>query len=157
MAIPAFGFERRGAPVVAFLRFDDRPIRQVTNIYKPDMVMVIDPSVVRSVDVFAGTPPGTLLLQATSKAAADLPVPPNVSRVAVCNAVHIALEVFKRPITNTIMLGAFAKATGMVTVESLERALEETDFRDAGLRQNIEAVHRGFAETTVVELGRAAA
>ncbi len=157
MAIPAFGFERRGAPVVAFLRFDDRVIRQVTNIYKPDMVMVIDPTVARSVDVFAGTPAGSLLVQATQKAATELVVPANVSRVAVCNAVHIALDVFKRPITNTIMLGAFAKATGLVSVASLERALEHTDFRDAGLAQNIEAVRRGFAETSVLDLGRAAA
>ncbi|MDE2353351.1 MAG: 2-oxoacid:acceptor oxidoreductase family protein, partial [Alphaproteobacteria bacterium] len=45
MAIPAFGFERRGAPVVAFLRFDDKPIRRVTNIYTPEIVLVIDPTV----------------------------------------------------------------------------------------------------------------
>ena len=145
MAIPAFGFERRGAPVVAFLRFDDKPIRRLTNIYKPGIMVVIDPTVGRSVDVFAGTPAGTTLIQATSKKAEDLVLPGHLSGVAVCDAVHIALDIFRRPITNTIMLGAFAKATGMVSVESLIKALEHTDFRDAGLRQNIEAVQRGFA------------
>jgi 2-oxoacid:acceptor oxidoreductase gamma subunit (pyruvate/2-ketoisovalerate family) len=154
MAIPAFGFERRGAPVVAFLRFDDRPIRQVTNIYAPDYVVVIDPTVMRSVDVFAGMPKGGTLIQATGKAAGELELPRHLGRVALCDAVHIALEVFKRPITNTIMLGAFAKATGMVTVDSLVKALEHTDFRDAGLRQNIEAVSRGYAQTTVIDLGK---
>jgi phenylglyoxylate dehydrogenase gamma subunit len=154
MAIPAFGFERRGAPVVAFLRFGDKPIRQITNIYRPNVVVVIDPTVMRSVDVFAGTPPGTVLVQATSKSPAELSVPAHLSKIAVCDAVHIALEVFKRPITNTIMLGAFAKATGLVSVQSLEQAIGAAHFRDAAMSQNIEAVRRGFAETQVVVVGK---
>ncbi len=157
MAIPAFGFERRGAPVVAFLRLSDREIRRVTNIYAPDIVVVIDPTVVRAVDVFAGMPAGGTLVLATSKAVADLELPNHLNRVAVCDAIRIAMDIFKRQITNTIMLGAFAKATGLVSVESLEKALEQAHFRDAGLKQNIEAVRRGFAETTVVTLGKEAA
>lgn len=152
MAIPSFGFERRGAPVVAFLRFDDRVIRRITNIYSPDIVVVIDPTVARSVDVFAGMRPGGTLVQATKKTVAELAPPGHLARVATCDAVGIALEVFKRPITNTIMLGAFAKASGLVSVASLEVALEQQDFRDAGLRQNLEAVRRGFEETLVVDL-----
>ncbi|RAU21178.1 ketoisovalerate oxidoreductase [Paramagnetospirillum kuznetsovii] len=157
MAIPAFGFERRGAPVVAFLRLSDTEIRRVTNIYTPDIVVVIDPTVVRAVDVYAGMPRGGTLVMATSKQAAELELPATLGKVAVCNAIHIALDIFKRQITNTIMLGAFAKATGLVSVASLERALEETDFRDAGLRQNIDAVRRGYEETTVINLGKEAA
>lgn len=157
MAIPAFGFERRGAPVVAYLRFDDRQIRRITNIYKPDIVVAIDPTVGRSVDVFAGTTPGATFIQATQKTPEELLVPANIGRVAVCNAVRIALDVFKRPITNTIMLGALAKATGHVSVSALIRALEQTHFRDAGLRQNVEAVQRGFDETTVLDLKAEAA
>lgn len=157
MAIPAFGFERRGAPVVAFLRFDNAEIRRITNIYKPDLVIVIDPTVARSVDVFAGMVAGGTLMQATSKAPTDIAVPAHVGRVATCDAVAIALSIFKRPITNTIMLGAFAKATGLVSVQSLEKALEATDFRDAGLRANIEAVRRGYEETRVHTLAEEAA
>jgi phenylglyoxylate dehydrogenase gamma subunit len=154
MAIPAFGFERRGAPVVAFLRLSDSEIRRVTNIYSPDIVVVIDPTVCRAVDVFAGMPRGGTLIQATSKAPSEVEVPALVGKVATCNAVAIAMDLFKRQITNTIMLGAFARATGLVGVDSLEKALEETHFRDAGLKQNIEAVRRGFAETQVLELAR---
>lgn len=157
MAIPAFGFERRGAPVVAFLRFDDKPIRRVTNIYKPEIVLVIDPTVSASVDVFAGTPQGSTLIQATAKEAEALALPAHLARVALCDAVHIALDIFKRPITNTIMLGAFARATSLVSEDSLIKALEHTDFRDAGLKQNVEAIRRGFAETRVHELDGAAA
>lgn len=149
MAIPAFGFERRGAPVVAFLRFDDHEIRRITNIYSPDSVIVIDPTVMRSVDVFAGMRPGGTLIQATKKAPAEMALPPHLARVATCDAVGIALSIFKRPITNTIMLGAFAKVSGLVSVDSLVKALEATDFRDAGLTSNIDAVRRGFDETHV--------
>jgi pyruvate ferredoxin oxidoreductase gamma subunit/phenylglyoxylate dehydrogenase gamma subunit len=154
MAIPAFGFERRGAPVVAFLRLSDQPIRRVTNIYSPDIVVVIDPTVARSVDVFGGMPMGGTYVLSTAKPVDELQLPDHLGKVAVCDAVHIAMDIFKRSITNTIMLGAFAKATGLVSVESLEKALAETDFRDAGLVQNIEAVRRGYAETTVIQLGK---
>lgn len=157
MAIPAFGFERRGAPVVAYLRFDDRDIRRITNIYSPDLVVVIDPTVARSVDVFGGMKPGGTVMLATKKDPAELGLPPHVSRVAVCDAFGIALPIFKRPITNTIMLGAFAKATGLVSVASLEKALAATDFRDAGLKANIEAVRRGYEETHVHVLNAEAA
>lgn len=54
VAIPSFGFERRGAPVASFLRFDDREIRQMTNIYAPDCVLCIDPTVGRAVNIFDG-------------------------------------------------------------------------------------------------------
>lgn len=157
MAIPAFGFERRGAPVVAFLRFDEKEIRRVTNIYAPDTVIVIDPTVSRSVDVFAGMKPGGTYVLATKRPVSELTLPPHLARVALCDAVGIALSIFKRPITNTIMLGAFAKATGLVGIESLVAALEATDFRDAGLKQNIEAVRRGFDETEITQLTAAAA
>ncbi|CAA7626249.1 NADH-dependent phenylglyoxylate dehydrogenase subunit gamma [Magnetospirillum sp. SS-4] len=154
MAIPAFGFERRGAPVVAFLRMSDQVIRRITNIYSPDIVVVIDPTVARAVDVFAGMPANGTYILATNRQPGELELPSHLGRVAVCDATHIAMDIFKRQITNTIMLGAFAKATGLVSVAALETALEETDFRDAGLRQNIEAVRRGYAETTVVNLGK---
>lgn len=157
VAIPAFGFERRGAPVVAFLRTDEREIRRATNIYSPDIVVVIDPTVGRSVDVFAGMKAGGTLVQATKKAAGEVAVPADLARVATCDAVGIALDIFRRPITNTIMLGAFAKATGLISVKSLEAALEQQDFRDAGLKQNIEAVRRGYAETVVFGLREKAA
>jgi pyruvate ferredoxin oxidoreductase gamma subunit/phenylglyoxylate dehydrogenase gamma subunit len=63
--------------------------------------------------------------------------------------VSIALEIFRRPITNTLMLGAFAKTTGLVSLDSLRAAVEDSDFRDAGLRQNLLALERGYSETIV--------
>ncbi len=149
VAVPSFGFERRGAPVVAFLRTDEREIRRMTNIYRPDCVLCIDPTVARAVDIFEGVRQAGTLVQTTSKGLDELRIPDTVATVGLCDAVAIARTVFGRTITNTIMLGAFARTTGLVSIASLRRALEESDLRDAGLKQNLEALDRGYAETVV--------
>lgn len=157
VAIPSFGFERRGAPVVAFLRTDEREIRRLTNINYPDCVICIDPTVANSVNIFAGLKPGGTLVQATAKPLAELAIPETVGKVGLCDAVHIAMEIFRRPITNTLMLGAFARTTGIVSLEALQQALRDSEFRDAGLEQNLKALERGYRETAVHTLERRAA
>lgn len=157
VAVPQFGFERRGAPVAAFLRCDEREIRRMTNIYHPDCVLCIDPTVARAVNVFDGMKDGGTLVQTTARPIGELILPSTITTVGLCDAVSIALAIFKRAITNTIMLGAFARATGLVSLDSLRAALEASDFRDAGLAQNIEALQRGFDETTVHRVERRAA
>ena len=160
VAIPSFGFERRGAPVAAFLRFSDAPIRAMTNVYHPDCVVCIDPTVAKTVDIYAGMKPrGSVVL--TSKATlADLSFPETVARVGLCDAVGIALTIYRRPVTNAIMLGAFARTTGLLSLASLKEALQQMDFRDAGLSENLTAAERGYNETQVYDLtkvGHAAA
>jgi pyruvate ferredoxin oxidoreductase gamma subunit/phenylglyoxylate dehydrogenase gamma subunit len=150
--VPSFGFERRGAPVTSYLRFDDKEIRQTTNIYHPDWIVCIDPTLFRTIDIFQGVKENGLLVQATSKDIEELDIPEKIKRVGLCNAYHIALEVIGRPITNTIMLGALVKTTDVVSLESLLSALEETAFRDAVLQINIDAVTRGYNETKVFDL-----
>jgi pyruvate ferredoxin oxidoreductase gamma subunit/phenylglyoxylate dehydrogenase gamma subunit len=151
-AIPAFGFERRGAPVAAFLRFDDKPFRQVTNIYHPDCILCLDPTLPRAVDIFAGMNSNGIWIQSTKKNFDQIVIPATVAKVGLCDAVGIALEIFKKPITNTIMLGAFAKTSGIVTLESLNNGMQTVAFRDALLEHNIEAGRRGFEETRVHEI-----
>jgi len=155
VAIPSFGFERRGAPVAAFLRFDDEPIRAMTNVYHPDCVICIDPTVSRAVDIFAGMKPGGSVVLATTAKLQELQFPDAVSRVGLCDAVAIALSIYGKPVTNAIMLGAFARTTGLLTLGALKEALQQTDFRDAGLTQNLNAVERGYNETAVHALNRA--
>jgi pyruvate ferredoxin oxidoreductase gamma subunit/phenylglyoxylate dehydrogenase gamma subunit len=157
VAVPSFGFERRGAPVASFVRVDDRPIRQMTNIYRPDCILCIDPTVGRAVNVFDGIAEGAVLVQATARPLADLGVPQRIALVGLCDAVTLALAIFKRPITNTLMLGAFAKTTGLVSLDSLRIALGQSNFRDAGLAQNLEALAAGFERTVVHRLERKAA
>ena len=157
VAVPSFGFERRGAPVSSFLRFDEREIRQMTNIYRPDCVLCIDPTVARAVNVFEGVRDGAVLVQTTGKPLGDFQLPPQVATVGLCDAVAIALDIFKRSITNTIMLGAFARTTGFVSLDALKAAVHHSDFRDAGLQQNLQALERGYNETTVHHIERRAA
>jgi pyruvate ferredoxin oxidoreductase gamma subunit/phenylglyoxylate dehydrogenase gamma subunit len=157
VSIPSFGFERRGAPVVSFLRCSDREIRQLTNIYTPDCLICVDPTLARTVDIFGGLKPGGTLVQATNKPLAEVALSPNVATVGLCDAIGIALQIFSKPITNTLMLGAFAKTTGVVSLAALQRSLEDSDFRDAGLKQNLLALERGYNETTVYTIERRAA
>jgi len=152
VAIPSFGFERRGAPVAAFLRFDDRPIRAMTNVYHPDTVICVDPTVSQVVDIFAGMKPGGVAVLATKARLEDLKLPSHLARVGLCDAVGIALAIYRRPITNAIMLGAFARTTALVNLTALEEALHQSEFRDAGLTENLLAVKRGYNETEVTEL-----
>ena len=157
VAVPSFGFERRGAPVASFLRFDERPIRQMTNIYHPDCVLCIDPTVARAVNVFDGVSDGAVLVQTTSKPLGDFQLPREIATVGLCDAVSIALDIFKRSITNTIMLGAFARTTGLVSLDSLKAAIQKSEFRDAGLKQNMAALERGYESTQVHQIVREAA
>lgn len=157
IAIPSFGFERRGAPVASFLRFDEREIRQMTNIYHPDCVLCIDPTVGRAANIFDGVKDNATWIQTTAKPLGELQFPDQVATIGLCDAVPIALDIFRRSITNTIMLGAFAKTTGMVSLDALRAAIEDSDFRDAGLRQNMEALERGFNETIVHRIEKKAA
>lgn len=152
VAIPSFGFERRGAPVSACLRVDHREIRALTNIYHPDCVICIDPSLPRMVDIFAGIKPAGTLIQASGKHPEAIAHPGDLATLALCDAVAIALAIFGRPITNAIMLGAFARATGLVSLDALSGALEKAEFRDADLAQNQLALRRGHAETAVIAL-----
>jgi pyruvate ferredoxin oxidoreductase gamma subunit len=119
-AFPFFGAERRGAPVVAFTRVDDKPIRVRTQIYEPDYVVVLDPTIPGVVDVGAGLKEGgTVVVNATE---APKGVPGKVMNV---DATSIATEILGRPITNTTMLGAFAGATGLVSLDSITKAIQE--------------------------------
>jgi len=154
VAVPSFGFERRGAPVASYLRFDSREIRQMTNIYHPDCVLCIDPTVARAVNIFEGVRENAVLVQTTARPLGELMLPEQVATVGLCDAVAIAQEIFRRPITNTVMLGAFARTTGLVTLDSLRAALGESEFRDAGLQENLVALERGYAATQIHSIER---
>ncbi len=156
VAIPSFGFERRGAPVAAFLRFSDAPIRAMTNVYHPDCVVCIDPTVHRTIDVYAGMKPGGTVVLTTKAQLDELNLPVSVARVGLCDAVGIALPIYRKPVTNAVMLGAFARTTGLLSLTALKEALQQMDFRDAGLTQNLDAAERGYNETQVYDLSKVA-
>ncbi len=134
---PFFGFEKKGGPVEAYVRVSEEKIRQKSSVYHPDFVVVIDPTLLPSIDVFAGLKPeGTILFNCESPP--DIKVPENIRHFAWLDANRIALDMFGRLLPNTVMLGAFAKFSGWVDVEAVARlAVEHWG------EKNAEAVHRG--------------
>ncbi len=150
-AFPSFGPERRGAPVAAFIRVNDKPIRMREKVYEPGVVMVLDPSIIKIVNVTAGLKDGGTILINTSKTPDEMANLLNVrAKIATVDATKVALESMGVPITNTTMLGALLKATGIVSKEALEKAIEKRFGRIA--EKNKTAFNRALAETTVKEL-----
>ncbi len=148
---PSFGPERRGAPVVAFDRIDTKePIRVRAEIAEPDVVIVLDPTLLNIVDVTAGLKPHGAVVINTRKSLAEIAETfGNKWQLAVINASVIAREVVGVPIVNTTMLGALLKIAPVVAMDSLVAPLEDRFGRLAG--RNIDAMKRAFQETVVKE------
>ncbi len=147
-AIPYFGFERRGAPLAAFVRFDDQKIREKTQVYRPDCVLVTDPSLRRAVDVFEGLTGEGLAVLNDNRMVGQLELPETVRKVGLVDATTIAVETLGVPITNTAVLGAFARTTGWLSLDSLLRSFENF-FKPSLLEANRRAVARAYDETRV--------
>jgi pyruvate ferredoxin oxidoreductase gamma subunit len=150
-AFPSFGPERRGAPVQAFVRISaSQPIRIRSSITKPDVVAVLDPGLLRIVDVASGLKPGGIVIVNTVKTAQQIRDEFHIkARIGTVGATKIAQEMLGVPITNTTMIGAVVKATGAVKVESLIEPLKERFGRLAD--KNIDAMKRAYAEIIIEE------
>jgi 2-oxoacid:acceptor oxidoreductase gamma subunit (pyruvate/2-ketoisovalerate family) len=122
-SFPAFGVERRGAPVTAFLRVDDKPIRIRTEIYEPDHLVVLDPLLVQQVPLANGLKKDGIVIINSNKKPLEFSGPFKGFRVATVPAGKIAVKYHlgspQSPIVNTAILGAVAKVLGVVTLESL--------------------------------------
>lgn len=147
-AFPSFGPERRGAPVVAFCRIDAQPIFLRTDINEPDIVVVLDPSLLQVVDVTAGLKDQGILI-INSRREPHHFMMNKLARAATINATQIALDILKCPITNTVLLGALAKTTTEVRLESLIDAIEQR-FGAKNAARNIQALQKAFAETLIL-------
>jgi 2-oxoisovalerate ferredoxin oxidoreductase gamma subunit len=125
-AFPSFGAERTGAPVAAFLRVDRQPITLHCHIYEPDVVVVLDPLLMASVDVTAGLRAGGWVIVNSSRDPGELGLG-EAFRVATCDATGIALAnglgTRTQPIVNTAVAGAFAAATGLVGLGAVLEAI----------------------------------
>ena len=129
-AFPSFGSERTGAPVVAFCRIDDRPIRAHEPIVAPDAVLVQDPTLLHHVDVFAGLRSGAWVVVNSRRTIdalglADLRERTPAERLLTVPASELAREHLGRPLPGPALLAAFAAATGAVSVRALDRAIRE--------------------------------
>ncbi|HJJ56134.1 MAG TPA: pyruvate ferredoxin oxidoreductase subunit gamma [Methanocorpusculum sp.] len=121
-AFPAFGVERRGAPVQAFVRFSDEKIRLRSQVYTPNYVIIQDSTLIRDIDVFAGLVNNGIVIINTEKST-DYNLNSGVKLITI-DATKIAMDTIGRPITNTTLIGAFAGASKEVTLESIKYAIK---------------------------------
>jgi 2-oxoacid:acceptor oxidoreductase gamma subunit (pyruvate/2-ketoisovalerate family) len=128
-SFPMFGVERRGAPVTAFLRVDDAPILLRCEILEPDELIVLDPTLVRAIDVTGGLKPRGHILINSDQPRDAFPALLDRFRVTTVDASGIAIRhglgSRTQPIVNTAILGAFATCSGLVRLESLCEAIRE--------------------------------
>lgn len=152
---PEFGPERRGAPVRAYTRISDEPIELHSGIYSPDAVVVIDPSLQGEVaSVTAGLKEGGLVVVNARSPAPGLveQVRKLNARLWLVDAYSIAMEIFGRPLYNTPMLGAFARASGLVKIDTVLEVVQERFGRDPKIAElNAVAVKRSYEEVRPYE------
>jgi 2-oxoacid:acceptor oxidoreductase gamma subunit (pyruvate/2-ketoisovalerate family) len=149
-SFPSFGPERRGAPVIAFLRISDEFIKTRTAIYEPDIVAVLDPGLLHAVDVTSGLKKNGRIIINSRKSPAELKSEFGYKwPVAAVNATVIARETIGIPITNTAMIGALLKVAEAVEVDSVAEQLQERF--GARAKGNIEAMKRAYKETVIEE------
>ncbi len=151
-AFPSFGPERRGAPVLAFARIDEEPIRLRTQVYEPDVCIVLDEPLMNIVDVESGMGPEGIVIINTHKSIDELKTQYKLNpkrKIVAVDATKIALEGLGRPITNTTMLGALIKATACVQVETMKAPLDHRFGRIA--EKNYNVLQRAYQEAVTEE------
>ena len=148
-AFPSFGMERRGAPVAAFVKVDDKPIREITQIYAPDCLVLTDPFFRGEKDVYRGLKPGGTLVVNTADTAADNSED-NVQKMGLIDATRIALEEIKRPATNTCLVGAFAATTGWVSLDAVLASFQGL-WSGKALEGNMRCAQRGYETVSIKE------
>lgn len=147
---PLFGTERRGAPVTAFVRFDDKPVRENTHIYEPDCLIIMDPNQAKSVSIFSGLKGDGTVVFTTSKLVVERPNR-NVGVIGFVDAMAIGLQEIGRAIPNTCLLGCFAKTTEWITLDSILLSLKEY-FKGSALQANANCVQKGFERTKIIKI-----
>lgn len=127
-AVPSFGSERMGAPVVAYVRIDDREIELREPVLDPDLLIVQDPTLFHAIDVFNGLKNDGFLLINSSKSLAELGIEEATDKlpeghVATVAATELAMKYLKRPTPNTVLLGAFTAMNETVHIDSVCKAI----------------------------------
>jgi pyruvate ferredoxin oxidoreductase gamma subunit len=152
-AFPEYGPERMGAPVQSFNRLSPEPISLHCGVTSPDVVVVLDPTLMETVDVAQGLKPDGILLVNCSTSPAAIREQLNLDQVKVftVDASRISREILGREIPNTPMLGAMVKVTGMLDFEKMLADIEKKlhkKFRDRPkvVKGNIESIKKAYEE-----------
>jgi len=142
-AFPSFGSERMGAPVVAFCRISDSPIRTRAPVVEPDALVIQDATLLYQVDLLAGLTPDAYLLVNTSQTLVELGLGEFVrtlrpERLFTVPATELALQHLGRPLPNAVLLGGLAAMTRIVTIGAVDAAIRER-FSGAVAEGNVAA------------------
>ncbi|WP_456481756.1 pyruvate ferredoxin oxidoreductase subunit gamma [Methanopyrus sp.] len=149
-AFPFFGVERRGAPVTAFARIDDEFIKIRSQIYEPDHVIVLDSSLLTVIDVTEGLPEnGLIVINATEEELNKIAETLESFDVYAVDATRIALDELGAPIVNTAMVGAYLRASEVLTLDAVRKAIRAR-FPKEIAEKNVRAVERAYREVKAV-------
>lgn len=149
-AIPSFGSERMGAPVVAYVRIDDAPIELSEPVMSPDLLIIQDPTLFHAVDVFSGLAADGFVLINTSRAVEDLHIDEAVRHlpehhVATVAATELAMRHLGRPTPNTVLLGALTALTDVIHFSSVVKAINDK-FSGEVAERNVAAAQAAHDE-----------
>lgn len=141
-AFPHFGAARMGAPMNAFVRVDDKPVRLRSQVYEPDYLLIVDATLMRGFNCFKGFKDSGIAI-INDKEGSVVPEHKARQKIHIVPANDIALSAIGRPLGNTAMLGAYSAATGEIKLESLIEAVKHR-FSGSAVDQNILAVKKGY-------------
>ena len=146
-SFPEFGPERMGAPVTAFTRISTKPIRIHCAVYKPDIVVVLDPTLLKTVPVTSGVNENGVIIinSADDPAEVRKTLKTEKGTLWTIPATQIAIKILGMPITNTAMLGTVARATNLVSLNSIEITLKER-FRPDLAEKNFAVIKQAYSE-----------
>jgi pyruvate ferredoxin oxidoreductase gamma subunit len=131
-AIPSFGSERTGAPVVAFCRVADRPIRSHDPVTAPDVVVVQDPTMLHVPGILSGLRSDGLLVVNSARPSGELGLSDGITRVVTVPGSDVSRARLGRPMPNTTLLGALAGLTDIVSLAAVQKAIRQRFRGDAG-------------------------
>ena len=146
-SFPEFGPERMGAPVTAFTRISTKPIRIHCAVYEPDAVVVLDPTLLKTVPVASGVNKDGIIIinSADEPAKVRETLKTDKGKLWTVPATQIALRILGMPITNTAMLGTVTRATNIVSLETVQKTLRER-FRPDLAEKNIAVINEAYRE-----------
>jgi len=154
LSFPDFGAERSGAPILSYLRVGPEPINDRSHIQEPDVVVVLDPTLIGRVDFLNGLKEDGLLVinsdRSPEEMAGQLKI--KTQRVCTVNATGIALDLLKRDIPNTPILGALLQAMPIVSLDVARETMQERlreRFSERVVTANLEALERGSREARI--------
>lgn len=150
-AFPEYGPERAGAPMKSFTRISDKPIDLHCGITNPDIVVVIDPTLLDAVDVTEGLDEKGILMVNTPEKPETIRKKTKFSKgkVLTVDATKISLDTIKAPLPNTPMLGALIKATGIVSLDNLKESVKKKFLKKIGeekVKGNLDSIDRAYKE-----------